>query len=177
MNSGSGIADDCVRVELLVRSLSPRESRGRIECIVDRLDDLVEAGTLADYQVVLTGAELPAMPADAVTDYGRYLLGRIAVFRRWVTATDHSFGSLFERRTVRSSITGEEHDALLLPTVVMAEYEGGALRFVSPCGEGADHVSVDDRLGTLATDEVTARVDRIPEATDEPPFEPPTQPN
>lgn len=156
--------DEEVTVELFVRSLSPRDSRQRIESIVRQLDALVATGTVARYRVVPTGAELPARRADAVTDIGGALLDRVTVFREWARATGRSIDATFERRTISSRITGEDHDALVLPTVALAEYVGEDLRFVAPCVDGDDHWTVTDRLEALAAGEPRHAENRLPRA-------------
>lgn len=168
--SGVSARAEETSVELYVRSLSPRDSRRRIEDVVRRLDELVEAGSLERYRVVPTGRELPPTPADAVTDFGAYLLGRLAVFQEWARATGRSVDDLFERRTARSRFTGEDHDALVLQTMIMAEYHGEDLRFVAPCLDGDDHVTVRDRLATLEAGEALPMEDRLARATGSAPF-------
>lgn len=153
MGGSSGSEHDDVYVELYVRSLSPRESRRRIEAIVGTLDALATSDVLSGYRVLPTGTELPATPADAITEYGSYLVNRVVAFQEWATSSGRSLGSLFERRTVFSRFTHEEHDVLVFPTVVMAEYVGGDLRFVTPCHENDEHVTVRNRLETLGTGE------------------------
>ena len=164
MEHGSGSSDSAVRVELYVRSLSPRESRRKIERVVERLERLVEDGVIADYRVVPTGAELPATPADAVTAYGEYLCRRLDVFEEWAAASGRSLGSVLERRTVDSAFTGEVHDALVVPTMLMAEYDGTALRFVAPCDADGERVSVMDRLDALALGVAAAEEQLLPGA-------------
>jgi len=154
MDLSSGSAETGVRVELYVRSLAPRESRRTVERVVERLDRLADDGAIAGFRVVPTGAELPPTPADAVTEFGEYLLHRIAVFDEWARVTDRSLGALFDRRAVTSAFTGEDHDAIHMPTMVMAEYAGTALRFVSPCTEDGERVTIRDRLDALDRQEV-----------------------
>jgi hypothetical protein len=153
MDTLSGSTESGVRIDLYVRSLSPRESRRQIEHVVERLERLVADSVLAEYRLIPTGAELPATPDDAVTEYGEFLLHRIGVFEDWAAANGRSLGKLFERRTVFSRFTDEEHDAVSMPTMVMAEYDGTSLRFVAPCQDGAERVSVLDRLDALAMDD------------------------
>lgn len=169
MKRWSESVDDSVRIELFVRSLSPRESRSRIESIVADLEDHLDAGALAEYRVLVTGRELPAKPADALTDYGTYLRGRVEAFQQWAAVTDRSLGSLFERHTVHSSITEEDYDAIVLPTVAMAEYDGRALRFVSPCQDGDSHVTVTDRLEVIASERAAGSDDEPQADADGPP--------
>lgn len=162
MKSPSGSRQRGVRVELYVRSLSPRESRRAIERVVGRLDRLVDERAIADVRVVPTGDALPPTPGDAVTEFGEFMLHRIAVFQDWARATGRSLGCLFDRRTVSSAFTGEDHDAIHMPTMVMAEYAGSALRFVSPCVADGERITVADRLETLTVDEVGTDERRLP---------------
>lgn len=174
MSPRSGSPRDGVSIELYVRSLSPRESRRRIESIACRLDTLVDDGAVAHYRVLPTGRELPARPADAVTDYGRYLLRRVAAFREWAAETGRCLDAQFERHTVESSFTGESHDALVVPTVVMAEYDDQDLRFVTPCGDGSDHLTVQDRLDHLLADGTVSPAEQAPSPGEFVSFEPTT---
>ncbi len=164
MDTLSGSTESGVRIDLYVRSLAPRESRRQIEGVVERLERLADDGVLARYRVIPTGAELPATPADAVTEYGEYLLHRIAVFEEWAAASGRSLDTLFERRTVYSQFTDEEHDAVQMPTMVMAEYDGTALRFVAPCQADEERVSILDRLDALAVDAAVENEELLPGA-------------
>lgn len=164
MERPSGSPESGVRVELYVRSLSPRESRRAIERVVERLDRLVDDGAITEFRVVPTGAAVPPTPADAVTEFSEFVLHRIAVFEDWARATGRSLGNLFERRSVTSSFTGEDHDAIHMPTMVMAEYGGAALRFVAPCFADGERVTVEDRLDELAIDEHTGTDQTLPGA-------------
>lgn len=139
-----------VHCELWVRSLSPRGVRDRQATLVRRLAALAGAGTIDDYGVLVVGRELPARPADAVTDFGRYLLDRIADFQSWAAVNDRSLGSLFEPETVRSTIAGGTDRRIVLPVFTLAEYDDGALRFVAPCQGEAAVWTVQDRLAHLA---------------------------
>lgn len=171
----SGVTDDPaepLRLELYVRSLSPRLPRRDLATIVERLADLCDADVVAEYDVFVTGRELPATPADASTDYGRFLVNRLAVFHRWASATGRALTPALERRTVHSRITGDDHDAVVPPTAMLAEYDADDLRFVSPCREGDERVSVHDRLDALAAEEVTAVDDRLRDARPTRPPEP-----
>lgn len=138
-----------VHLELFVRSLSPRGARSGQAAAVERLRALEGAGTIDGFTVQVCGRELPPRPSDAVTEFGTYLLNRIAVFHRWAAVNDQHLGSLFEPETVRSTMTGEEYERIVLPVMTLAEYEAGSLRFVSPCEGGGRTWSVPERLDYL----------------------------
>ena len=139
-----------VHLELFVRSLSPRGDQSGQAVALRRLEALEGNGTIDGYEVQVCGRELPTRPSDAVTEFGVYLLNRIGVFQEWAARNGRSFGSLFEPEEVSSAITGERYTRLVMPMLVLAEYDDRALRFVSPC-EGSDRTwSVPDRLAYLA---------------------------
>lgn len=142
-----------VTAELYVRSLRPRATYDRQRRAIARLDSLAENGSIAGYDVLVTGRAIPPSPADAVTEFGSYLLNRVADFEKWATRHDRPLATPIERRSVSSTFTGENYDALILPEILLAEYEDGALRFVAPSGTGEASVSVQDRLAELADGE------------------------
>lgn len=152
-------------VELYVRSLAPRAARERLERVVGRLEHLEETERIGDVSVRVTGKAIPATPADTVTDYGAFLCNRVAVFREWAGLTNRSLDACFERRTVHSAFTGDEYDAIVWPEIVLAEYVSGDLRFVAPCEQGEESVTVEDRL--VALEAVTPPADRAGPPADE----------
>jgi len=171
----SGSTREGISVELYVRSLAPRGVRSTQEGIVDRLRDLRESETVSEFSVCVCGSRVPASRAEVETDVGATLLERIGAFERWAERTGCSLGPLFERSTVHSSITDETHETIDLPAMVLAEYEGNRLRFVSPCVVDGTLLTVPERLDALADTVSTAEPDSelIDHAsTDEPDSEP-----
>lgn len=142
-----------VTAELYVRSLRPRANYERQRRAIARLDALADGGPVDDYDVHVTGRAIPASQQDAVTEFGSHLLNRVADFEEWATRHDRPLATPIERRSVSSAFTGEDYDALVLPELLLAEYEDGALRFVAPSGTGEASVSVQDRLAELAVGE------------------------
>jgi len=161
--------DSTVAVELYVRSLAPRSDRTRLHETVARLQELADAGSLREFSVVLSGKAIPPTPAETVTELGAYLCNRVAVFREWARATGRSVGATFQRRSVHSTFTGDDYDAVVLPDVLLAEYEGDDLRFVAPCREDGDAVTVTDRLDALEAGAPTEPTDRLPRSRAAPP--------
>lgn len=152
------------RVELYVRSLVPRENRSRQSTVLDQLKRLAIEDEIVDYEVLVCGKRLPANPGDAQTAFGTYLLNRITVFELWAAQNDISLDTLFERRHVDSTYTGETGTELVFPTMVLAEYEGTDLRFVSPCETGDRTWRVTDRLRVLEQAHDPAAVESLPDA-------------
>lgn len=138
-----------VHVELYVRSLAPRGLRDRQAVVVDALEKLADREAISEYTVHVCGEALPATPAETVTDFGTYLLNRVAVFQKWADENDYSLGSLFEHRTVNSTLLGETRERVVLPVMALAEYKGPDLRFVAPCRTTDGHVTVQERLDQL----------------------------
>jgi hypothetical protein len=145
-----------VHCELFVRSLAPRAGAEQQVAAMERLDRLVAEGPIDDYSVQVTGAAVPASPGRAVTEYGRYLLNRIAVFEEWAATHGLNLDPLFEHVDVDDSIMNRQRDVRQLPMVAMAEYEGQHLRFVAPCETDGGRVEVLDRLEMLAREEEPA---------------------
>lgn len=160
--------DPRVSVELYVRSLAPRAGRGRLERTVRRLEELDDRDDLEEYQVYVTGRTVPPSPAEAVTEFGAFLHNRVAVFQEWAHRTGRSLDCCFERRSVDSRFTGERHDAIAVPELLLAEYVGGDLRFVAPCLDDETQVTVADRLATLEGEAPTAESDRLERARADP---------
>jgi len=160
-----------VHAELYVRSLAPRGLGDRQDAVVETLVTLSAQGTLSEYTVYVCGEQAPASPAAATTEFGQYLLNRVAVFYEWADRNDCSLGSVFERRTVDSSILGERCETLVLPVMVLAEYEGEDLRFVAPCQTGGETITVQDRLDELR-DGGDVDTDPLPNARASPPSTP-----
>lgn len=169
--------DSTVAVELYVRSLAPRADRARLRETVASLEKLADTGAIREFSVVLSGKAIPATPAETVTELGAYLCNRVAVFREWAKASGRSVGPTFDRRSVHSEFTGEDYDAVVMPDMLLAEYVGNDLRFVAPCREDGDLVTVGERLDELAACVATDGRDRLsrsragppPDATDRPP--------
>lgn len=137
-------------VELFVRSLSPSGCGGRPGAVVDRLDELVEAGTVDDYSVCVWGNEVGLSTPVAGTDRGEAIVERVARLSRWAEERNATLPG-FETREATWEVTGETYTALVLPVLAVAVYRGDDLRAVAPCrtADGAVH-TVPDRLGTLA---------------------------
>ncbi|MFB6311487.1 MAG: HTH domain-containing protein [Salinirussus sp.] len=136
-------------VELYVRSLAPRVGHERLDTVVDRLDHLASTGYLADFTVRITGDEIPATPADAVSETGAFLSRRVSSFESWASRTGRSLDASFERRIVASGIIGQTHTAIVPPMIAMAEFLDGDVRYVSPCSDSHGQVSVEDRLTSM----------------------------
>lgn len=140
-----------VHAELYVRSLAPRGAEDRQATVLETLDKLADRGALVDYDVRVCGQHVPATPAEAGTDFGRYLLNRIAVFSEWADRNGYSLDPLYDHQRIDSSITGYTRDVITMPVMALAEYEGADLRFVTPCAVDGEIVTVEDRLDELRT--------------------------
>lgn len=142
--SGTGI-----RLELYVRSLAPRGRRSHQAAVLDRLKTLSMDGEIADYSVYVCGKRLPANPENTRTALGDYLHNRIAVFELWAAKNGIPLDSVFRRQRIDSTLSGESDPELVVPTMLLAEYEGSSLRFVAPCETNSRSWTVAERLKTL----------------------------
>ena len=136
-------------VELYVRSLAPRNVLDGQRAVLEFVEQLAGNGRLSGYTVHVCGREIPATPAETVTDFGEFLLNRVAAFSAWADRNGYSLGTLFDRRTLKSSLTGEHRETIVVPVMALAEYEGPDLRFVTPCSIEGTTVTVQDRLDEL----------------------------
>lgn len=140
-------------VELYVRSLSPRECRGRQAAVVSRLARLEVDGQVDDHTVDVWGRQLAVEDAHR-TASGRRIRDRIEAFRAWADTHGRSVDPHFPVETVSSELLGEEYSRITFPTMALAEYEDGNLRFVSPCtDDGGVVCTVADRLAALESAE------------------------
>ncbi len=129
-------------VRLHVRSLSPTAAGGRVREVVARLAALDEAGTVADYEVTVTGRELPPAPRHP-TGTGATLRRRLERFRSWASERDAELVGVRERSTPRGP-------AVVLPALQLAAYRGDELRTVAPVDHGDATRTVVDALDALS---------------------------
>lgn len=162
-----GSATERVRVELYVRSLAPRGATESQQAVVSSIRRLEDEGEIAEYTVHVCGREIPATPAEMTTEFGEFLLNRVAVFSAWADRNDYSLGRLFDERTLESAFTDDRRETVVLPAMALAEYEGADLRFVAPCTIDGTTVTVWDRLEELS-EGVTRETTVFPDARIEP---------
>jgi len=141
------------RAELYVRSLRPEGLTTHQEAVFDRLDSLSDRGLLSEWRVRVWGKRAPATAEDTRTQAGADVLERIDAFREWAAHNGRSLAGTFAVRDVDSSITGEQYRALVFPTQLLVEYENDQVTCVTPHADGADVVTVSDRLAALEADE------------------------
>lgn len=153
-------------VELYVRSLAPDGPRPAVESVVERLHRLNGAGAIDDLTVHVTGRKICRESVTAATGPGEFLLDRVASFDAWADRTGRSIASSFRRLEDARGLDGSDHSGITFPTMAMAEYEDGALRFVSPASEGSTVHTVRDRLDVLEGRIADATADGAGEALD-----------
>jgi hypothetical protein len=145
------------KATLYVRSLSPGVLRARQEQVVERLETLSERDTLAAMDVSVWGEQISLDPATR-SEAANAIYERVETLRDWAEAHDRTIEPVFEERTCDSSLTGDRHEVLVLPVMVLAEYRDGSLHHVSPAGDGSSVQTVTDRLDVL---EDAARTQQI----------------
>lgn len=133
-------------VELYVRSLCPSGAEHQPEQITERLNELVEAGRIADFSIHVWGKQVPC---DGETAVGEAIRDRIESFKAWSDRAGTTITPSFESRETHSLLTDETHDTIVLPTLCLAEYQGDDLQYVAPCVEDGSVCTVHDRLGAL----------------------------
>lgn len=156
------------RAELFVRSLLPEAARSHQQSITGRVRSLAEDGQFTDHSVTVWGKQLPATTVETETTVGRLAHERIGAFREWATVNDRSLSPAFTVRTVDAELLGERYRALVVPQVLLAEYDDEAIQCVTPHATDDGVVSVTDRLtrlesGTAATFTTVERSNTHPE--------------
>jgi len=136
-------------IELYVRSLLPDGAGKRQDTVIDTLDALERDGEIAGYDVIVWGKQIAPESAAANTEEGRYILNRVAEFKQWALSNNVSLESFYERRTVDSAVADAATDAIRLPVIGLAEYDGEELVHVAPCTEGGTVHTITDRLENL----------------------------
>lgn len=137
------------RVELYVRSLYPSGAQHQQEQVIERSRELAEAGHITGVSVTVWGRQVPR---DGGTAIGAAIRDRIEAFEAWSDRAGTSLASVFETRESRSLLTGETTQAIVLPTLCLAEYHGDDLEYVAPCVDGGTVCTVRDRLDRLETE-------------------------
>ena len=134
--------------ELYVRSLAPDCEFRAQEAALARLDDLTTHGVITGYDVHIWGAAVSPDGAIATTATGQQVLDRLASIGQWA---DESGRTVDVLRTAEhySRITGERRLVTRLPSLALAEFDGGELVHFAPCRDGDRDVSVSSRLDTL----------------------------
>jgi hypothetical protein len=135
--------------ELYVRSLAPGSEFRSQERAFAALDDLVERGSLAIYDVYVWGDAVSPTGVGSRTHAGRRVLDRVARIEGWATETGATVAGLRPGEH-RSRITGERWPVTRLPSLALAEYDAGRLVHFAPHVAGEENVSVARRLRALA---------------------------
>lgn len=147
---------------MYVQALDP-SSNHQIRDLLDRLTELEAAGRIASWDVYVVGKTV--CPDTAFeTEAGRHLCARFLQFRDWATRTEKQLDPFFHPRTVKSEITGDEHEVITVPTVTLAEFADGSLQFVTPCVDGDTHCTPLERLNALSTDNADGTEQTPPKA-------------
>jgi len=143
-------------VELYVRSMLPDGAGSRQETVIDKLDELERREEIAGYNVVVWGKQIAPESAAANTEEGRYILNRVAEFKQWALSNNVSLESFYQRTSVDSEVTESANDAVVLPVMGLAEYDGNELSHVAPCTAGETVHTITDRLERLEAGEPSA---------------------
>lgn len=144
-----------VTVEMYVRSSAPGVARERQERTRERLASLDEEGAVGS----VTVRQWPKRVALDDDPEQEWVLDRFEAFSRWAEAENVSLDPGFGTRECYSWATGYRYDALVLPVICLAVYEGGDLVSVYPHADGDETRTVADyliELETAATEEPTA---------------------
>lgn len=150
------------RVELYVRSLSSRTGGGPQERAIDCLRQFDAEGLVDSYAVRVWGDEIGLTSSVVDTERGEDILDRIGALREWASHNDVTLDAFFETRETESHITGESYASIRLPVLVMVEYEGDEVGYVTPHKRDDTVYTVDDRLDRLANPTAKHDIREVP---------------
>lgn len=136
------------RLEVFVRSLGAPDTNPKRGVVLERVGRLAKAGIVAGYSVRIVGRTICPTVASA-TEPGRDICRRVAAFREWAATTGLADDAIVKYRTMRSVLTGEEHEVIVFPTVVVAAFDDDHLWGVAPCSDGETIHTVTDLLDAL----------------------------
>ncbi|MDT3436686.1 HTH domain-containing protein [Haloarcula sp. 1CSR25-25] len=120
-------------IELYVRSMLPDGAHERQEEVIGRLETLDEEDHIDGFNVIVWGKQIAPRSAAARTEEGKYILNRVAEFKQWALTSNVSLDSFYQDTTVDSEVTESAYDALTLPVMGLAEYDGSELVHLAPC--------------------------------------------
>ena len=152
-------------VELYVRSMLPDGAGSRQEHVIDKLAELERREEIAGSNVVVWGKQIAPESAAANTEEGRYILNRVAEFKQWALSNNVSLESFYQRTTVESATADSGSEAMVLPVMGLAEYDGNELAHVAPCTDGEAVHTITDRLETLEAGEPSTLEQRADSAS------------
>lgn len=141
-------------VELYVRSFAPGSSHGLQDAVVGRLQELVESGRLDGMRLHVWGDSISPESAAASTAAGQFVLDRVSTFVAWARANGFTPRSCLRATDVCSTLADVEYTAIRFPQILLAEFRGGELLFLSPCGDTVRSVAVLDHLDALSDGEL-----------------------
>lgn len=153
---GEGGSGSRLEVHLYVRSLAAAEGSPYGESAIERLEALEAAGVVDAHEIEIWGADLVLSTADA-TPVGERILDRLERFQTWIEENGCSFGPAWRIRDRSSWFGDRSPPRLVLPTVILAEYEDGRLRHLAPCADGEELVTVRQRLEAIGADAESGR--------------------
>jgi hypothetical protein len=143
-------------IELYVRSMLPDGAGSRQDDVIDKLDELERREEIAGYNVVVWGKQIAPESAAASTEAGRYILNRVAEFKQWALSNNVSLESFYQRTSVDSEAADSPYDAMVLPVMGLAQYDGEELAHVAPCTDGENVHTITDRLERLDAGDASA---------------------
>ncbi|KOX91903.1 hypothetical protein AMS69_15235 [Haloarcula rubripromontorii] len=136
-------------IELYVRSMLPDGAHERQEAVIDRLQTLDENDHIDGFNVIVWGKQIAPQSAAARTAEGKYILNRVAEFKQWALSHNVSLDSFYQDTTVDSEAAESAYDAMALPVMGLAEYDGNELVHVAPCTKDDIVHTIMDRLDRL----------------------------
>lgn len=139
-----------VRVDVFVRSLAPAPGlHGQQVAIVESLNELADAGGIADATVSIWGERLCPCETCRETGAGRAVLDRVRAIEAWAAAVSAAVTVPFERRSRDCGFTGAKTTVIVPPRITIVIYGDATLLGVFPCEVDGESISVAEGLERL----------------------------
>ncbi|RQH01322.1 HTH domain-containing protein [Natrarchaeobius oligotrophus] len=136
-------------IELWIRSFTPTTTGRTHERALEQLERLESSLPIERVDVRIWGSEIECTARSRRVPQLAEILDRLEAFEEWAAESGRRLEPFFRRRRAESTITGECKDVHRLPTIALAEYDGGEVVHVAPCLDGERTVDVFDRLDAL----------------------------
>jgi len=135
---------ESLTVDVYLRAHTP--IIGPREHAIETVEELVERGIVADYEVHTWPSAVDLTVPSEVT-------GQYREFAEWAERAGVTLEPAFSHRVEDNAITGEHNEMLVTPLVCTVVRRGGDIVAVLPCCRGeSDHVTVLSYLSSLGED-------------------------
>ena len=136
--------------ELFLRSLAPTGTALEQTQTIQRVEDLAAENQLESSRVTVTGRGVVHEDCYLSTAVGKTLVERLDAIERWTKHNEATVPGITTKTVDPSPVHQQPYTVTTVPNVLLLEYEGASLQFVSPATVEGEHVSVSDHLDAIS---------------------------